>query len=108
MNINSVSSQKFGAFLMLPPQINAVPVPAIVRTVDNMKSAACTLPKFYLRSIPARQSGKTDTFILHEAILPDTKIRVVGLPKKSSNSDYTTAKLKGPGQKHVMNVWLHK
>ncbi len=111
MEISSISSQKFGAFLVLPPQVNIPPVPAIIKTAESFqtKTSSLKMPKFNLKSIPERQKGSAnDMFILHEAILPDTKIRVVGLPAKSSKHDYSHAKLKGPGKRHIMSIWLHK
>ena len=111
MNIGSISGNSFGVLFMMPaPQINVVPVPAIVRSVDKiqLKSAERMLPKFNLRSIPLRNSGSPrDTFILHEAIVPDTKIRVVGaMDKKYSDTTYMP-KLKGPGRRHVVSIWKH-
>ena len=110
MNISSISSQNFGVVLMIPPQVN-VPPAAIVRSVDRLqgKYAQSGFHKFSLHSVPARQNGHAgDMFILHEAVVPDTKIRVVGLPAKSSKQVYPLSKLKGPGRKQITSVWLRK
>ena len=110
MNISSISSQNFGVVLMIPPQVN-VPPAAIVRSVDRLqgKYAQSGFHKFSLHSLPARQNGHAgDMFILHEAVLPDTKIRVVGVPEKSAKPIYPAAKLKGPGRKHIKSIWQHK
>ena len=88
MRINNLNSQNFGILYPQPAVVNRVPevVPAIIRHVGIAKT--CEAEKFIPKAAdkfirintftPAR-----DMFILHEAILPDTKIRVVGLRNKA-------------------------
>ena len=107
MKTNSISGNNFGVVLMSPPQVNA-PVPAIVRSIDKVQTASVSrfMPKFNRGLVIKGDNGLVgDTFVLHEAVVTDPKIRVVGLSSKKAKPDYPVSRLKGPGRKHMAHVW---
>ena len=107
MKINTISTNNFGSVITIPNYY--AQVPAIVQSVEKaqLKSANRVIPKLKQSSnVPAK--SENDMFILHEAVVPDTKIRVAGLPPKSGKHDYPTTKLKGPGRKFATNDWVRR
>ena len=73
MKITSINNQNFGLLFMPQANIHAVQeaVPAIVRTVKQIQ-----IPS----SLP-----QTRFFTLHEAIVTDPRIKVVGIPQKTKH-----------------------
>ena len=110
MKITSISNQNFG-LIIAPAPAYCPPAPAIIRNITPQKVQRCikqVLPPMKFRfaelSKPVPQQG--DYFRLHEAILPDTKIRVIGLGKELK--DYgVTRNLKGAGSKNPPKILKH-
>ena len=84
-------------------------VPAIVRHVQAEKiqtAAKRFLPEISLTTAPIRRNfPHRDMFILHEAILPDNKIRVIVFDKAVGKDFPTVRKLKGAGRKIYQKIW---
>ena len=87
MKVDNIRPQSFGLFFIQPAVANPVPevVPAIVRQVGKLQSSKAEnfMPRAVTKFLQTNsQIPSRDVFVLHEAILPDTKIRIVGLANK--------------------------
>lgn len=100
MNISAVNNQRFGMMFPIPVYVNAVPdaVPAIVQKVRSAELGSRV--NSFLRPVKM-----TDRFIRPEAIVTDSKIRILNpdgtefKPLMKENK-IDTLHLKGPGRKN--------
>ncbi|MCR4881084.1 MAG: hypothetical protein K6A44_03935 [bacterium] len=107
MNISTVSSTNFNALLMPMAPVYNAPVPAIIRSVSAVKKQAAPIADAFIKSSNPSNLPTRRFFCIHEAIVTDPKIRVVGLGKESSRT-YGVTKLKGAGRKHAPKIWQRR
>ena len=107
MNVAKTQTLNYGAILV--PPVYYQQVPAVVRHIKAEKiqtAAKRLLPEVSLTTAPIRENfPHRDMLIFHEAILPDDKIRVVGIDKAITKDFPIVRKLKEAGRKNYQRIW---